>query len=121
MKNKTICTILAVSIAFVIVVSGVALGANTRASDSTISISSSTIYVPDDNSTIQEAVDYAIAGDTIIVRDDTYTENVHVNKRLTIKSENGTDKTIVHAFEVTADYVVIIGFTVKGSASEGYL
>ena len=102
-----------------IVVSGVALGANTTASDSTITIPSSTIYVPDDNSTIQEAVDYAIAGDTIIVRDGTYTENVHVNKCLTIKSVNGADKTIVHAFEVTVDYVVIIGFAVKGSASEG--
>lgn len=119
MKNKTICEILVVSIALVIVVSGVALGANTRASDSNISLSSTTIHVPDDYSTIQEAVDKVSAGGTIIVREDTYTENVHVNKRLTIKSEKGPDKTIVHAFEVTADYVEIIGFTVKGSAGEG--
>jgi hypothetical protein len=74
MENKTICEILVVSIALVIVVSGVAVGANTRASDSAISISSSTIYVPDDYSKIQEAVDKVPAGGTVIVREDTYTE-----------------------------------------------
>ena len=79
------------------------------------------IYVPDNYTTIQAAVDNAIAGDTIIVRDGTYSENVDVNKQLTIQSENGADKTIVqtvdsndHVFEVTADYVNISGFTVKG-------
>jgi parallel beta-helix repeat protein len=80
-----------------------------------------TIYVPDDYSTIQAAVDAASSGDTIIVRDGTYTENVDVNKdHLTIKSENGAEVTVVqaansddHVFEVTADYVNISGFTVK--------
>ena len=41
--------------------------------------STETIYVPEDYSKIQWAVDNATAGDTIIVRDGTYTENV--NKR----------------------------------------
>ena len=83
---------------------------------------SNIIYVPDDYAKIQWAVDNATAGSTIIVRDGTYTENVDVNKRLTIKSENGWAKTIVqaanssdHVFEVTADYVNISGFTVKGT------
>jgi parallel beta-helix repeat protein len=78
-----------------------------------------TIYVPDDYTTIQAAVDNASAGGTIIVRDGTYNENVDVNKRLTIRSENGSDSTIVTAanssysvFKVTADYVTISGFTV---------
>jgi len=77
-----------------------------------------TIYVPDDYMKIQWAVDNASDGDTIIVRDGTYSENIDVNKRLTIKSENGSAKTIVQAanpddyvFEVTADYVNISGFT----------
>jgi len=82
-----------------------------------------TIYVPDDYEKIQWAVDNASAGDTIIVRDGTYTENINVNKpHLTIQSENGADSTIVHAanpddyvFEVTADYVNISGFSMKGS------
>ncbi|RJS75024.1 PKD domain-containing protein, partial [Methanophagales archaeon] len=86
-----------------------------------------TIYVPDDYEKIQWAVDNATAGDTIIVRDGTYVENVNVNKRLTIMSENGSDKTIVQAanpdapvFKITSwspwygKYVNISGLTVKG-------
>lgn len=81
------------------------------------------IFVPDYHSKIQRAVDNACAGDTIIVRDGTYIENVDVNnKDLTIRSENGSAKTIVqaenpddHIFEVTADYVNISGFTLTGA------
>ena len=82
--------------------------------------SATTIYVNPGDS-IQAAVDAANPGDTIIVRDGTYTENIDVYKRLTIRSENGSDVTIVHSasswgdhvFEVTADYVDISGFTVE--------
>ena len=82
---------------------------------------SATIYVPDNYIKIQWAIDNATVGDTIIVRDGTYTENVDVNKRLTIQSENGSAHTIVqtvnssdHVFEVTANYVNISGFKVNG-------
>lgn len=124
MKTKTFCKILAISIALMIVASGIAVSANTlykasNGSDSNVSFSSATIYVPDDYLTIQEAVDAASAGDTIIVRDGTYNENIKVNKHLTIQSENGADKTVVkaanssdHVFKVTADYVNISGFTI---------
>ena len=90
--------------------------------------SATTIWVPSPgNETIQQAVNNAIAGDTIIVRDDTYTENVDVNvDYLTIRSENGSENCIVQAansndyvFEVTTDYVNISGFTVKGSNTAG--
>jgi len=82
-----------------------------------------TIYVPNDYSIIQAAVNAASPGDTIIVRDGTYTENVNIYKdHLTIRSENGADSTIVqaanpdnHVFKVTADYVNISGFTVKNT------
>ena len=47
--------------------------------------SAATIYVPDDYATIQAAVDAASTGDTIIVKDGTYSEHVDVNKSLTIK------------------------------------
>ena len=78
---------------------------------------------------IQGAIDNATAGDTIIVRDGRYTENVDVNvDHLTLKSEHGYDSTVVHAantsdhvFEVTANYVNITGFTVTdatGAASD---
>ena len=80
------------------------------------------IYVPDNYTTIQWAVDNATAGDTIIVRDDTYNEDVNVNKQLTIRSENGSANCIVdaanpggHVFEVTANYVNISGFTITNA------
>ena len=88
------------------------------------------VYVPDDYSTIQAAVDAASSGDTIIVRDGTYTENVDVNKSLTIRSENGANSTIVqaanpddHVFYIEADYVILSGFTVQdaGNARGVYL
>ena len=57
-------------------------------------VNAATIYVPDDYETIQDAVDNATAGDTIIVRDGTYNENVDVKKdRLTVRSENGPAST----------------------------
>ena len=85
--------------------------------------SATTIYVPDDYAKIQQAVNNATANEIVIVRDGTYTENVDVNvNNLTIKSENGSDSTIVqaadsndHVFEVTADYVNISGFNVTGA------
>ena len=85
-----------------------------------------TIYVPDHYSTIQAAVNAASPGDTIIVRDGIYTENVNVYKSVNIHSQNGAASTIVQAadpndyvFEVMADYVNISGFTVKGATGAG--
>jgi PGF-CTERM protein len=81
-----------------------------------------TIYVPDDQGTIQAAVTAANPYDTIIVRDGIYHENVDVGKQLTIRSENGAAVTTVtavdmgdHVFEVTVDYVNISGFNVAGA------
>ncbi len=55
------------------------------------------IYEPDDYGTIQEAVDNASSGDTI-VHDGTYTENVNVGvHNLTTQSENGMANCIVQA------------------------
>jgi parallel beta-helix repeat protein len=84
-----------------------------------------TIYVPDDQGTIQQAVNNAIAGDTIIVRDGNYNENVDVDKRVTIHSENGSANCIVNAsnsgdyvFTITADYVNITGFAVENATAD---
>jgi parallel beta-helix repeat protein len=70
---------------------------------------------------IQAAVDNAIKGETICVKDGTYDENVDVYKHVTIKSENGPENCTVnaltssdHVFNVTAGYVNITGFTVTG-------
>jgi len=76
---------------------------------------------------IQDAVDNAIDGDMVCVKDGTYHENVDVNtSNLTIQSENGTANCVVnasdpgdHVFNVTADRVNITGFTVE-NATEAY-
>ena len=75
-----------------------------------------------DHTTIQQAVDNSTDGDTIIVKDGTYTENVVVNKEVTIRSEHGAVSTSVHAksesyavFRVDADNVTISGFKITGA------
>jgi parallel beta-helix repeat protein len=87
-----------------------------------VGAASATDWYVNPGESIQAAVVVASPGDMIIVRDGTYTENVDVNKRLTIESENGADKTIVQAadandtvFEVTTDYGNISGFTVANN------
>ena len=78
-------------------------------------------------STIQSAIDDPDTLDrhTIIVRDGTYSENVIVNKSLTIRSENGADSTIIQAensydniFDITWNYVNLSGFTITGTGGE---
>jgi parallel beta-helix repeat protein len=72
---------------------------------------------------IQDAINASQPGDTIIVRDGTYTENVEVNvANLTLRSENGSAFTTVLAavntsdvFLVTANSVTITGFTVRNA------
>ena len=54
-----------------------------------VSLCTATIHVPDDYETVQAAVEAASLGDTIIVSDGMYPENIEVNKSLTIRSENG--------------------------------
>jgi parallel beta-helix repeat protein len=90
---------------------------------------STTWYVDDsggaDFTTIQDAVNISNDGDTIIVRDGSYTENVAVDKSITIESENGSAAVTVTAagptapvFDVNADGVTIAGFAVSGPTNE---
>jgi parallel beta-helix repeat protein len=80
-----------------------------------------------DYTSIQAAVNNASDGDTIIVYQGTYTENVNVNKELTIVSESDNpEDTIIqaedstdHVFEVTASNVTINGFSIKGTNYAG--
>lgn len=91
-------------------------------SERNVKFSSAIIYVPDNYTNIQDAVDAASDGDMIIVRDGTYNEDIDVNKRLAIQSENGSTNCIVqaansdeHVFYVSASYVNISGFTITGA------
>ncbi len=89
---------------------------------SLITVSASNVFVPENYTTIQQAVDNAEPGDTVIVAAGTYEENVEVDKSLAIESINGSLNCVVrakstdsHVFKVTADYVSINGFSVTGT------
>jgi len=82
-----------------------------------------TIVVPDDYPTIQEAINAATPGDTIFVRAGTYYENVVVNKTVSLIGEDKTTTIIdgnamESVFTVTQDHVNITGFTVRNSGGE---
>ena len=77
-----------------------------------------TIWVPDNYTTIQEAINNATEEETIFVRSGTYYERVVVNKKVSLIGENKQD-TIIDgngteiAVRVTAHNVNIAGFTIQ--------
>ena len=82
--------------------------------------SGDTIVVPDDYPSIQEAVDHAIDGNTILVKAGVYYENVLVYKSVNIIGENKFTTFVDgmgsgHIFTVTADNVLISGFTIRNT------
>ena len=85
-----------------------------------ISYGSATWYVPDGYLKIQWAVDNATAGDTIIVKNGTYYENVVVDKPITLQGE-ARDSTIIDGggvgdvVKVVGDGCKISGFMVRNS------
>lgn len=90
-----------------------------------VQVANATIYVPDDYPAIQQAVNNAVGGDIIVIRDGVYEENVDVDVSVTIKSENGSARCVVRAyrssdnvFEVKADGVEITGLTIEGATGK---
>jgi parallel beta-helix repeat protein len=74
---------------------------------------------------IQDAIYAASDGLTIVVRDGHYSENIVVNKPLTILSENGWESTTIeardsntHVVNIIANNVTIQGFSIYGA--KGY-
>ena len=87
-----------------------------------INVQAATIYVPDDYASIQQVIDNANDGDTIIVRDGIYKENIKIDKSVTLKSENGPANCTIDAggsgsaITIKADKVVIEGFSIRNSS-----
>ncbi|HWQ47549.1 MAG TPA: NosD domain-containing protein [Methanosarcina sp.] len=92
-----------------------------------------TITIDDDTkgadyNSIQDAVENATDGDTILVFPGNYIENVYVNKELIISSLSGNQvDTIVKAanseddvFKVVSDNVTISGFSITGAGIDQY-
>ena len=115
-------TRLIVTVIWILVISGFAVSNVYGETTITVDDSGGANYT-----SIQDAVNNANDGDTILVYTGTYTENVDVKKRLIIKSESGNpDDTIVqaadpedHVFYVMADNVIISGFKVTGANNYG--
>jgi parallel beta-helix repeat protein len=84
--------------------------------------SPTTIYVPTDYPTIQEAIDHADEGDTILVHNGKYYENVLINKTLTLIGEE-RKTTIIDAMGVgnvvfmQGDNIVMSNFTFENCGS----
>ncbi len=88
----------------------------------------STIHVPGDYPTIQGGIDAASEGDTVLVDDGTYIENIDfMGKAIAVMSENGPISTIIHIALSGVPVVyfhndegrnsVIQGFTISGDWS----
>src|SRR6266436_1528190 len=61
-----------------------------------VASTATTIHVPADQPTIQAAIDAAVNGDTVLVSDGTYKENIDFKgKAITVKSVNGFATTII--------------------------
>lgn len=92
-----------------------------------VAASAATLTVPGTYTTIQDAINAASAGDTVLVDPGTYTENVDfVGKAITVKSSGGASVTtidaggsgiVVYFGNGEGNDSVLDGFTVKGGVS----
>ncbi len=87
----------------------------------TVKAEPKTIVVPDDYSTIQEAIDNAASGGTIYVKQGIYHENLGINKPVSLIGED-QDSTIIDGnppegyrvpVNIKSDNVTISGFTLR--------
>jgi len=83
-------------------------------------ISAATIYVPDDYTSIQTAVDASWAGDRVFVRAGTYYENIDYHgKSITIESESGPEATVIDAGG-TGNVVLVRSGELPGTTLSGF-
>jgi parallel beta-helix repeat protein len=90
-----------------------------------------TIWVPDNYTTIQDAINVANAGDIVYVRNGTYYENIVINKTISLVGErpeitiidgsksNATFDPAVYVYGENAKDVRICNFTIQGSNAWG--
>ena len=88
------------------------------------------IYVPDDYSKIQDAINAAVDGDMVIVRPGTYFENIDFKgKAITLLGEQGYDHTVIDGSKVNTVVrfgrfegpdSVLTGFTIRNGHTYPY-
>lgn len=95
-------------------------GTSVKASPVTLAADPITIVVPDNYTTIQEAINNATSGATIFVRMGTYYEHVVINKTIALVGED-CNLTIIDGLEtdnvihITTDNVTVKNFTIRKS------
>ena len=87
-----------------------------------------TIKVPGDYPTIQQAINAAMYGNTVLVDPGTYNENIDfLGKTITVKSSQGADKTtidgrqqgsVVQFVSLEGTASLLEGFTIKNGAKD---
>jgi len=85
-------------------------------------VATASVITVNESSTIQDAINKSIDGDIIVVSSGNYTENVVINKELSliaqnnviVKAANSSD----HVFHVTADHVHISNFSILNAENE---
>ncbi|MCZ7405259.1 MAG: right-handed parallel beta-helix repeat-containing protein, partial [Candidatus Methanoperedens sp.] len=91
------------------------------------SAGAATITVNDSDDTIQDAIDAASDGDTILVYRGMYAENVNVNKHLILRGvDNGSGMPIVDGGEsdgitLSADGIMLEGFVITNASNGIYI
>ena len=82
------------------------------------------VIVPDDYLTIQEAIDNAAEGDSILVRKGTYLENITINKALMLLGENKETaiikSTSAPVIDIKGNQITICNFTILASESAAH-
>jgi parallel beta-helix repeat protein len=78
-------------------------------------VQTKTLVVPDQYPTIQSAIDHAGAGDTVFVKNGIYSENITINKAISVTGES-TGKTIINGtgtvVVINSHNAVLDGFTI---------
>ena len=92
-------------------------------------VQSATLYVPGTYPTIQQAIDAASNGDTVLVSPGTYTENIDFKgKKITVKSAQGASLTIIDGGQTDPtvffqsgenDQTLLEGFTITNGNHRG--
>lgn len=78
-----------------------------------------TLVVPDDYRTIQEAIENAAKGDTILIKSGIYYENLLVDKSLTIQGENKETAIIIGTGNVTRGEQTVITLVAENTKVSG--
>jgi parallel beta-helix repeat protein len=108
-----------------LIVSTINASAFNTVENSLTTTTNSIIYVPDDYRTIQAAVDAAVDGNTIVVKEGIYAENIVINKKLSVLAydqytavitgdlSNGLDNQFNPLVEIEANGVYLWGFKIE--------